>query len=337
MARTPTIVLAVLLLFARPAPLQADDSLVVPDGVQTLKDLLDWAADELRTEGGPSPAILYKSEVETVRPMGVVGRRTSRLELPDFLRDILRFNGFCMYTVAEGTGRFHHEVIRDNQGRWVAWPTITREELEETPDARIVQCVLQLEHADAKEVQGALKLARISHPNVGNIVGIQSSNAVLIADYADLVRSIIAAAEELDRPAYVTREIRVEAYVLRDANPVPTGPLQGDEARAALAKAAAAGEAVLLRGEARSIIAGEGIPLGSFGVGSRGLGMHYVPSLTGGRLRVHTLIEDEGSPAARVEGELPLDPAGSGCLAATWTVTGESSTTLFVFVEYPTR
>ncbi|MBI4618469.1 MAG: type II secretion system secretin GspD [Planctomycetes bacterium] len=164
-----------------------------------LEDFLEAVTNELK--GIESVRFLYKPEVRQVQINLFSTVDIPKKNLMDVVRLVLQFNGFLL--IEEGTGPDWkiYRVLRDTQGRWEP-PTLYKNEegLAGVEGYRYVTFVVPLKYASAKEVQGALKLARVTHPNVGNIVGIESSNTLLISDYAPMVKMLLEVVKLMDIP-----------------------------------------------------------------------------------------------------------------------------------------
>ncbi|MBI4612308.1 MAG: hypothetical protein HY720_01735 [Planctomycetes bacterium] len=192
--------LLVSLLFLAATGLARADEGTPPDKVEVrfedlpLEAFLEWTMKV----ADPPVRLTYKPEVRQVQIQVLSPRPIDRKDVLEFARFILKMHGFVLVPFGKDESWETYEVIRDTQGRWEPFQEVSLEELSSRGDAEMVTCVLPLRHASAKEVQGALKLARISHPNVGNIVGIESTNTLVISDYACLVRELVRMVEGMD-------------------------------------------------------------------------------------------------------------------------------------------
>ncbi|MBI4616061.1 MAG: hypothetical protein HY720_20765 [Planctomycetes bacterium] len=232
----------IALLVASPA--MAQEEIDKPDA--TLGDLLQWA----RQRSEDSLRFVYPGELLGVELKASWGKEKPSKgdELIEFVRLVLQAHGYVLVPYDPGAETWRiWRVVRAEMARWQPTRFVGPDEIEGVPDAELVTCLVPLAYADPQEVQGALSLARIVDPQVGNVTGFESTRTLSISDYAANVRRVLALVRRLDIPRDSGRPSGVLTLSLR-AWLFPGEALQ-DAPRASAGKAA---DDVLARASADS-------------------------------------------------------------------------------------
>lgn len=238
----PRLAVSALFVFLLVSPAWGQEEIDQTDA--TLGDLLQWA----RERSEDSLRFVYPGELWGVNLKAAWGpeKPSKGDEIIEFVRLVLQAHGYVLvpYDPAGETWRIWR-VVRAEMARWQPTRFVGPDEIESVPDAELVTCLVPLAHADPQEVQGALSLARIVDPQVGNVIGFESTRTLSISDYAANVRRLLALVRRLDVPRESSAPSGVLSLSLRAW--VFPGDALSDAPRASAGKAA---EEVLARAAA---------------------------------------------------------------------------------------
>ena len=108
---------------------------------------------------------------------------------------VLQYNGITMIPIGreeenKEDGWQVYMIFRDSQAKWGPSRFVNIEDLPGIDHNSLISVVMPMRYIEAKEVQQAFKLARITHPNVSAVVAVRGSGGLLVTDYAINVKRI---------------------------------------------------------------------------------------------------------------------------------------------------
>lgn len=128
-------------------------------------------------------------------------------DLFDIFLSIIECNNF-MAEIIKSKNRRIIKIKRNIQGPWTQTSIIkSSEALDKIKSQDIfVTMVIQLRYVSAREVQTNLRALRIVNPQGGNLVGIQTSNTLLITDVAPNVKRIYEIVKLIDCKEWIPKK-----------------------------------------------------------------------------------------------------------------------------------
>lgn len=122
-------------------------------------------------------------------------------ELFKVFQSVIELEGFILET----TGEKNWETIkikRNILGPWISTPVISScKELDAIQHENVfVTAVLPLKYASTREVQVTLRALRMINPQAGNVAGIETSNTLIITDFAPNIKRVCDVIRQIDVP-----------------------------------------------------------------------------------------------------------------------------------------
>ncbi|WP_372371214.1 secretin N-terminal domain-containing protein [Candidatus Uabimicrobium sp. HlEnr_7] len=166
--------------------------------------------------------IIYSKDLKNKKINIASTQAITKETLYSFFLSVMEFNGYIVQSVGQGDSQIL-KIRRATSGTSIPTTTVfTKEELQKYQDQDIfLTMVIELKHISAREVQTSLRALRIINPRGGNLGGINSSNTILITDFAPNVKRVYDVIQLLDQPG-ASKELRVVRLKNNNAQEVAT-------------------------------------------------------------------------------------------------------------------
>lgn len=197
-ARVPLCFALLVLVLAAPlARAQGDDKIAINFVDVELETFVKWVSTITHTQ------FIYSQDLRSkkVYLLSPDDLKVPVADIYNIFSAVMAHNGFALILVAEEGGKPRMvRIIESGNAKWQPATIVGPDGLSAVQGYRYITLVIPLRYISARSANEALRVARITDPRAGLVVGLDDSNTLLVTGFSPNVRLIHEVIKLMDIP-----------------------------------------------------------------------------------------------------------------------------------------